>query len=109
MGQKGDKLTNNSVIAAEAFLEKLQSLENITSKKMFGGHGIFHDKKMFGIVNSKGQCFLKADDSNKSDFEKYGSEKHGRMPYYSIPDEVVGNEKTLVEWAKNSIEILNEK
>lgn len=104
MGQKGDKQTKEGSLSAELFVEKLNVIEGVTSKKMFGGHGIFHNDKMFGIVDSKGQYFLKADDTNKAIFEAHNTEKHSKMPYFSIPDEVMNNQEKLVEWAKKSIE-----
>ena len=105
MGKKGDKLTNDSVTSAEAMVEKLKSIKGISSKKMFGGHGIFHEGKMFGIVNSKGEWYLKADESSVPDFEEKGAHKHGRMPYYSIPEAVINDDKILKTWAKKSIAI----
>ena len=38
MGEKGDKLTNDSVDAAQALVERLAVIGGITSKKMFGGN-----------------------------------------------------------------------
>ena len=105
MGRKGDKSGQNSVLIAELLTEKLASIGGITSKKMFGGHGIFHEGKMFGIIDSQGQCFMKADESNKINFEKKGSVRHSRMPYFSVPDEVFNDLDELVSWAKISIAI----
>ncbi|MEO9474699.1 MAG: TfoX/Sxy family protein [Cyclobacteriaceae bacterium] len=103
MGVKGDKATSEAALQAELFLEKLSSLDGITGKKMFGGHGIFCDEKMFGIVDSKGQCFLKVDDSNKADFETAGASSHGKMSYYTIPEDVFANNDALIQWAQKSI------
>ena len=105
MGEKGKQLSQESVLTAELLLERLSRIEGITSKKMFGGHGIFQEGKMFGIVDSKGQGYLKADDSNKADFEALGCHKHSRMPYLSIPEKIFNDPETLVEWAKKSIDI----
>ena len=105
MGGKGDKLTGVSVDAATELVERLAVIDGITSKKMFGGNGIFHDGKMFGIVDSKGQYFLKADDTNREEFETAGAEKHGRMPYYSIPASVLDDRETLISWVSKSIAI----
>ena len=58
MGVKGDKMKQDSVLATELLLEKLARINGISSKKMFGGHGIFHDGKMFGMVDSKGVNIL---------------------------------------------------
>lgn len=105
MGEKGNKQGQNSVLTAELLLEKLSQIGGITSKKMFGGYGIFNEGKMFALVDSKGQAYFKADDSNRTDFEASGSDKHSRMPYYSIPGEVFEDPEALVTWAKKSIDI----
>lgn len=105
MGQKGDKLTQDMVLVAELLINKLAPIGGISSKKMFGGYGIFHDGKMFSIIDSHGDCFMKADDSNKKQFEARGSSQHSRMPYFSIPDEVFNNHDELILWANKSIAI----
>ncbi len=105
MGIKGDKLTQDSVTSAEKLVNKLDAISGISSKRMFGGHGIFHEGKMFALVDSKGQCFLKVNETNKADFEEKESFQHSRMPYFSIPDEVMDNREILIEWAKRSIAI----
>ena len=105
MGKKGDKLTKDSNIRMEILLDELMSIEGITSKRMFGGNGIFHEGKMFGMVNSKAECLFKVNDSNRKDYEDKGGVKHVKMPYYSIPEEVLENRDLLVKWALKSIEI----
>ena len=105
MGKKGDKLSNESTIVAEQLLERLESIGGVTTKKMFGGHGIFHDAKMFGLIDSRGQTFFKAADDLKTAYEEMGSEKHSRMPYFSVPDDILGDPDKLKEWANKSIEL----
>ncbi|NND63847.1 MAG: TfoX/Sxy family protein [Flavobacteriaceae bacterium] len=105
MGIKGSKSTEGAALAAEALTERLAPIEGITSKKMFGGHGIFHEGKMFGIIDSQGNTFLKVDDSIKVDFESKGGEQHSKMPYYSIPTAVMEDHSKLLEWAQKSIDI----
>ncbi len=109
VGIKGDTLTQDSVTAAETLENKLVSIGGITSKRMFGGFGIFHEGKMFGLVDSKGLCLLKVYDSNKSDFEEKDSFQHSRMPYFSIPDEVMNNQEILITCAKKSIATTKQK
>lgn len=105
MGVKGTKITQGSVLAAKQVVQRLSSISDITAKKMFGGHGIFHAGKMFGIIDSKGNAYLKVDASNQKDYEQNGASKHGKMPYYSIPDKVLNDVDTLLLWAKKAIEI----
>jgi DNA transformation protein len=105
MGNRGDKLSQDSVTSAELLVSKLWPIGGVTSKKMFGGHGIFHDGKMFGMVDSKGQSFLKVDDANRKNFEEMGAARHGRMPYFEIPEKILADPEELVKWAQQSIEI----
>jgi DNA transformation protein and related proteins len=103
MGIQGDKMTPASVLSAEAFVERIGTIGDITSKKMFVGNGIFHEGKMFVIIDSKGKYLMNVVESNQAEYEKKGSERHSRMPYFSIPDDVLTDPKTLVSWAKKSI------
>ncbi|NND77078.1 MAG: TfoX/Sxy family protein [Flavobacteriales bacterium] len=105
MGIKGDKMTQGSVLSAEILLEKLVGLGDITSKKMFGGHGIFHEGKMFGIIDSKGKGFMKADEEMKEEMVNMGAEQHSRMPYYSISDAIFKDQNKLKALAKRSIDL----
>lgn len=70
---------------------------------MFGGHGLFHDQKMFGMIDSKGKCFLKADGDLAVNFKEKGAEKHSRMPYYSVSEQIIENPRELKDWVKRSI------
>lgn len=72
---------------------------------MFGGHGIFQDGKMFGIINSKGEVSFKVDDTNRSQYELMGSRQHGKMPYCAVPKKTTGNPAKLRKLAKLSIKI----
>ena len=103
MGEKGSKMTHDSVLMAELLKDKLEPIGGITTKKMFGGHGVFHDGKMFGIIDSKGHCYFRANKINEVDFEAHGSERHGRMPYFSIPEEVLNDSEKLLAWAKKAL------
>ncbi len=104
MGEKGDKLTKDSELMATQLCEKLKSIDGITSKKMFGGHGIFHKGKMFGIVDSKAQVYFKSNKTNQRDFEARGSQRHGKMPYFSIPKEILIDIDELLAWANKALQ-----
>jgi len=89
MGIKGDKHTSDAQASADLILGLLKGLEGITSKKMFGGHGIFHEARMFGMVSFKGEIFFKVDDYIEKDFSDLGCAKHSKMPYYTIPEKII--------------------
>ncbi|MBO6515776.1 MAG: TfoX/Sxy family protein [Bacteroidia bacterium] len=105
MGLKGDKNTEESNRVAALIETKLAETAGITLKKMFGGHGIFHDNKMFGLVDSKGNTFLKANEKTLSQFKEFGTEQHSRMPYYSVPDVVIEEDSRFQNLVDQAIEI----
>jgi DNA transformation protein len=105
MGKKDDKLTSESSKSAEDIQNRLARLGEIRVKKMFGGYGVFEEDKMFALIDSNGRIFFKVDDTNLSKYEGAGSEKHARMPYYRVPEKVLGDDDLLEDWARISIGI----
>ena len=105
MGEKDAKMTPHSTQSYERITQALQPLGEVTGKKMFGGYGIFESDTMFALVNSQGGIFFKVDDSNRWRYERIEAARHGRMPYYQVPEDVLGNEDSLHEWAQESIDI----
>ena len=105
MGKKGDKLTQAATEICAEVVATLSPLGQVGSKKMFGGHGIFENGTMFALVDSAGDVFLKAAEANQARFEAAGSARHGRMPYFAVPVEVLEDADALRDWAKTSIEV----
>lgn len=103
MGERGARLTAEATARAEALVGEWAPLGAVRSKKMFGGHGVFLEDTMFAIVDSTGQVFLRADEETVPDFEAAGSAKHGRMPYWSVPDPVLTDEAMLRDWAGRAV------
>ncbi len=100
MGDKGVKKGGEADAAATALLEDLQPLGAVRRKPMFGGHGIFLEDLMFAIVDPAGRCLLRADDQSSASYEAAGAQKHGRMPYWTIPDAVRSDPDELLNWAR---------
>ena len=98
-------------IAYVEFLhEQLSGLEGVTFKKMFGGVGFFKEGLMFAMVSSSNTFFLKVDELNKPNFEKaemepfYHPKRGKRMPYWTVPTEVIDDKELLKKWAPKSFE-----
>lgn len=89
----------------EHVMEVLESLDEVTSKSMFGGYGIFQGGVMFALVSSDMGLCLKVDDANRSDYEEAGCSQFKTMPYYEVPAEVAEDPKLLIEWARKSVTI----
>ena len=79
MGTKGTKLNRVAIVSAELPTKKLNTIEGLTKKKMFGRHGAFHEGKIFGVLDSKGDYSFKGNETNKTDFEQKESVKHSRI------------------------------
>ena len=62
MGQKGAKLSREAADASQRTVQALAPLGDVSSRKMFGGYGIFEGGTMFGLINSEGEVYLKVDD-----------------------------------------------
>jgi DNA transformation protein len=105
MGTKDDNLSSDADKAAEGFIARINPLGDISSKKLFGGYGNFEGGKMFALVNSNGQVFLKANDTSWGRFEEAGSRSLGIMPYSQIPNYVMLDDESLFEWTGEAIKL----
>lgn len=103
MGQKGAKLTDTATARAEQLVEDLSELGDVSAKKMFGGFGIFESGVMFVLIDPEGRPCLKADDTTRPRYEAVRSEKHGKMPYWTVPDSVLADHDELLVWARESL------
>ena len=105
IGTKNDKQTAAGAQFSEALLRRLMPLGAVTVKKMFGGFGIFQKGKMFGLVSSDAEFFLKVDESNQARFRRARAPQHGKMPYFRVPKSVLGNDSKLLDWASSAAEV----
>lgn len=92
-------------------LELLAPLGAVHARAMFGGHGIYRDGLMFGLV-ADDTFYLKTDDGNRTDFEAEGLppftyQKNNRehaMSYYQAPPDALDDSETLCRWARRACE-----
>jgi DNA transformation protein len=83
----------------------------IRSRRMFGGHGVYHDELMFGLVVDD-VLYLKADDASSGLFRERGLgcfqyEKAGKrveMSYYTAPEEIFDDPELARAWALRAFE-----
>ena len=95
----------------EHLAELFEAFGPVTVRRMFGGHGIFRDGVMFGLVVDDA-LYLKADDRNRAMFESCGLPrfeyaKQGKritVSYYLAPGEAMDVSQTLTEWARPAFE-----
>ncbi|MDP6156985.1 MAG: TfoX/Sxy family protein [Candidatus Thermoplasmatota archaeon] len=92
--------------------EKLEGLEDLTVKKMFGGAGLFSGGKMFALIYG-GTLYFKIGESNEEDYVKKGSQpfippfgkRRMKMPYYVVPADILDDTDKILEWAERSVKI----
>lgn len=90
-------------------VELMQSLGPVRAKGMFGGHGIFLEDLMFGLI-SDNTLYLKSDKQNVNDFEEkdleaFSYNKKGqtlKMSYYQAPEESLEDVEEMNIWANKA-------
>lgn len=91
-------------------LEQLESVGQITSRRMFGGLGIYADGMFFAFI-ANDLLHFKVDDSNRSDFESAGTgpfrpyDDERTMQYYEVPVDVLEDQDQLAQWANRALEV----
>ncbi|BCT91383.1 competence protein TfoX [Lysobacter helvus] len=97
------------------FLEYLRELFSdlgpITTRAMFGGHGVYFDGRIVGIVIDEA-VYLKTDDATRDAFEAAGcapfvyesSGKSVAMSYWSVPEEAMDSSEAFLPWARRAHE-----
>lgn len=94
----------------EFLRELLEPLGLISTRKMFGGHGIYCDGVFFAIV-IEGRLYLKADQQTQLDFLAAGSapfvyqarDRSIQMSYWSVPEEALDSAEQMQPWASRAI------
>jgi DNA transformation protein and related proteins len=96
-------------------VEQLEGAGAITTKRMFGGVGIYAGDLFFALL-SRDVLYLKVDDSNRPDFEAAGSgpfSPYGpggeTMQYYEVPAEVLEDADELCRWAARAMAVARAK
>lgn len=90
-------------------VESLRPLGRVGARRMFGGHGIFMDGLMFGLV-ADDQLYLKVDDGNRAAYEAEGLQpftfvSKGRLvetSYREAPSEGFDDPEILCDWAREA-------
>lgn len=90
-------------------LELMQSIGPVTARRMFGGHGIFLDGLMFGLV-SGGELYLKTDKESEGEFVDKGLQpfvyckkgKPFKIAYYQAPAEALEDRAEMNLWGNKA-------
>lgn len=92
--------------------ELLGPLGPVSTRRMFGGVGLFYGSSMFGLIAFE-ELYLKVDARNRPDFEAEGEEpfgydtKDGRrtiLSYWRAPARLLDEPDELRLWARKSVD-----
>ncbi|VEN73529.1 Transcriptional regulator [Candidatus Desulfarcum epimagneticum] len=89
--------------------EMMQAIGPVIAKRMFGGHGIFLDGLMFGLISDH-VLYLKADKETEKDFNAkgleafkyYKKEKAYKLSYCQAPEETLEDSEEMKRWANKA-------
>ena len=96
----------------KAFIEEqLQVAGVVTSKRMFGGLGLYLDGTFFGLIDDD-VLYFKVDDSTRAEFvrlssrpfQPYGDDSYS-MQYYEVPADVLEDRALLKEWTDKAVAV----
>jgi DNA transformation protein len=93
-------------------LEQLQGLGNVTSRRMFGGVGLYQEGRFFAIIMGD-TLYFKVNDANRGDYEArgmnqlrpYPDKPRLSMTYYELPADVLEDAEECAAWARRSVAI----
>ena len=86
-------------------------ITGITARAMFGGYGLYQEGVIFGII-VENQLYFKADDSNRSHFQKLQSQpfayegQKGKkivMSYWEVPAQILDDRVLLRGWVLQAV------
>jgi DNA transformation protein and related proteins len=85
-------------------LEQLSALGDVRCRAMFGGYGLYHGDRMFGIL-FQDRLYFKTDDATRSTYEQRGmeplrpNERQVMKAYYEVPADILESRESLAKWA----------
>lgn len=71
----------------------------VTSRKMFGGLGLYQDGAIFAVVSSDGRIYVKTIPDTAKELANDGAEQFHNMPYWSLPESALDDPETACAWA----------
>jgi len=91
-------------------IEQLAAIGRVTSRRMFGGVGLYADGLFFAIIDAD-TLYFKTDDSNRNQYEvrdckpfcPFPDKPEMKMNYHTVPADLLDDAEELSRWAKKSV------
>src|SRR5438105_1918983 len=92
--------------------DQLSGLGGVSSRRMFGGAGLYCDEFFFALIDND-TLYLRVNDDNRADytargmsqFRPYADRPELSMSYYEAPADVLEDPAQLVSWARRSVAV----
>ncbi len=97
-----------SADGVKTVLDRLSELGDITSRRLFGGHGLYWRDVIFGLV-SRERLYFKVDEESRGEYLARGmgpfrpNERQTSKSYYEVPQDVLDDRESLLCWARQAI------
>lgn len=92
-------------------VDQLADLGPVTSRKMFGGVGLYFGGDFFGII-ARDELYLKVDDETRREYDAEGMhafkpylDRPSTMNYCCVPIAVLESAPELVKWARRAVAV----
>lgn len=88
-------------------LDQLSELPDLTCRAMFGGYGLYHREKFFGIIH-KGRLYFKTDQTTAPRYRDRGmkpfkpTSNQTLKNYYEVPVQILEASDDLTAWASQA-------
>lgn len=90
--------------------DMLGHIHGLTSRKMFGGYGLYKDGVIFGMIVEE-NLYFKSGAVNKADFAKHNSqpfsyEGRGKIietSYYQVPSVIYEDRDEVEKWVDKAV------
>ena len=86
-------------------------ISGITSRAMFGGHALYRDGVVFGIIID-GEVYFRSGETSRAQYEERGSKQFEysnargtttKMSYWRLPEEIMEDRTLLPEWIDTAV------
>jgi DNA transformation protein len=92
-------------------LEQLAAVRDVSTKRMFGGVGLYSVDTFFAILDND-TVFFKVDEATARRYRRRKMPAFRPMPdkppmtgYYQVPADVLEDQDAIAEWAAEAIEV----
>ena len=92
-------------------LEQLGAVREVSSRRMFGGVGLYSGETFFAVIDND-TLFFKVDDLTRPRYVKRKMPPFQPVPgeaammgYYQVPPSVLEDDDAMTDWAREAIEV----